>query len=260
MTPFGRLETSVNYFLGNDPAQWRTDVPVYAGVRYNDLYPGVDLEVTGGGGRVALRLRVEGAEALAVAEGGLRITTAAGEFALRFLAAVTADGLPLGLTGVHPVVEGAEVVSPFSVSPLLPPSIPAQDNPSDLLYATFLGGLGDDSGYAIAVDGAGNAYVTGSTSSVYFPTTPGAFDTSYNGDDNHDYNDAFVVQLDAAGSGLVYATFLGGGSGDGGSGIAVDAVGNTYVTGVTYSSDFPTTPGCSIRHTTAASPTPSWPS
>ena len=77
---------------------------------------------------------------------------------------------------------------------------------SALAYATFLGGSGDDYGYAIAVDGAGSAYVTGETRSSDFPTTPGAFDTSYNGG----YADAFVAKLNPAGSGLAYATFLGG--------------------------------------------------
>ena len=76
---------------------------------------------------------------------------------------------------------------------------------SELVYATFLGGSSDDVASAIAVDGAGRAYVTGSTSSTDFPTTPGAFDTSYNGG-----GDAFVAKLNPTGSGLVYATFLGG--------------------------------------------------
>jgi hypothetical protein len=105
-----------------------------------------------------------------------------------------------------------------------------------LSYATFLGGSG---GEAIAVDGAGSAYVTGFTESSDFPTTEGAFDTSYNGGDL----DTFVVKLNAAGTGLSYATFLGGSGGDVGEGIAVDGVGSAYVTGCTSSSDFPTTPG-----------------
>ena len=80
--------------------------------------------------------------------------------------------------------------------------------------------------------------MTGDTISANFPTTPGAFDTSYNGD-----SDAFVAKLNSAGSGLAYAAFLGGSGTDGGSGIAVDGVGSAYVTGGTYSANFPTTPG-----------------
>ena len=89
------------------------------------------------------------------------------------------------------------------------------------------------------MDGAGSAYVTGGTKSSDFPTTPGAFDTSYNGGNC----DAFVVKLNPAGSGLAYATFLGGSGGDYGYGIAVDGTGSAYVTGGTSSTDFPTTPG-----------------
>jgi hypothetical protein len=106
-----------------------------------------------------------------------------------------------------------------------------------LAYATFLGGSGFDYGYGIAVDGAGSAYVTGQTLSSDFPTTAGAFDTSYN------LSDAFVVKVKASGAGLTYATFLGGGYADEGNAMAVDGAGSAYVTGVTKSSDFPTTVG-----------------
>jgi hypothetical protein len=111
-------------------------------------------------------------------------------------------------------------------------------NGSSLFYGTFIGGSYSDVGYGIAVDGGGNAYVTGSTISSDFPTTTGAFDTSYNGD-----CDAFVVKLNPNGSSLSYGTFIGGSHGDYGRGIAVDGGGNAYVTGRTYSSDFPTTTG-----------------
>jgi hypothetical protein len=105
-------------------------------------------------------------------------------------------------------------------------------------YSTYLGGSGSDSGNGIAVDASGNAYVTGQTSSSDFPTTPGAFQTAYGGN-----QDAFITKLNAAGSALLYSTYLGGSGGGVGVGIAVDASGNAYVTGDTLSSDFPTTPG-----------------
>jgi hypothetical protein len=115
-----------------------------------------------------------------------------------------------------------------------------------LVYSTYLGGGNVDYGYGIAVDAAGSAYVTGSTVSNNFPTTPGAFRTSYVGS-----YDAFVTKLNAAGSALVYSTYLGGSSAVGGynagydygNGIAVDGTGNAYVTGQTWSNNFPTTPG-----------------
>jgi hypothetical protein len=89
------------------------------------------------------------------------------------------------------------------------------------------------------VDSAGAAYVAGLTDSSDFPTTPGAFDTSL----QRRYDDAFVTKLDASGSALVYSTFLGGTSSDIAEAIAVDSAGAAYVTGLTTSSDFPTTPG-----------------
>jgi hypothetical protein len=108
---------------------------------------------------------------------------------------------------------------------------------SALSYSTFLGGGGIDAGWGIAIDGSGNAYVTGRTSSTDFPTTPGAFNTSYNFMD-----DLFISKLNSTGSALSYSTFLGGGGIDAGWGIAIDGSGNAYVTGFTESSDFPTTP------------------
>lgn len=106
-----------------------------------------------------------------------------------------------------------------------------------MLYGTFLG-AGSSEGSAIAVDGVSNAYVTGYTYSTSFPTTPGAFDMSHNGG-----WDGFVTKLSASGSVLAYSTFLGSGSDDYGYSIAVDGVGSAYVTGDTWSVDFPTTPG-----------------
>ena len=108
-----------------------------------------------------------------------------------------------------------------------------------LAYATFLGGSSQDVGRAISVDGSGSAYVTGYTPSSDFPTTAGAFDTSYNGG-----YDAFVVKLNADGTGLIYATLLGGSTydyGDYGEAIVVDGAGSAYVSGLTTSSDFPAT-------------------
>jgi hypothetical protein len=104
-------------------------------------------------------------------------------------------------------------------------------------YGTYLSGSNQDRGFGIAVDGAGSAYVTGSTCSTNFPTTAGAYDTTLNN------CDAFVAKLDAAGSGLMYGTFLGGISTENGLAIGLDSSANAYVTGTTSSADFPTTPG-----------------
>jgi hypothetical protein len=110
---------------------------------------------------------------------------------------------------------------------------------SGLQYSTYLGGSGDDFGLGIALDAAGSAYVTGRSESGEFPTTAGAYDTSFNGG-----ADAFVTQLDPGGSSLAYSTYLGGPSGfDTGRGIALDSAGAAFVTGETFAADFPTTAG-----------------
>ena len=116
-----------------------------------------------------------------------------------------------------------------------------------LIYATYLGGSGDDFATSLAIDAAGNAYVAGATQSFNFPTTAGAFQKSYKGftaaDDNgfYDPGDGFVVKLNPAGNQLVYATYLGGTLNDMALGIAVDSSGDAVVVGSTESSDFPTT-------------------
>ncbi len=254
LEPFDRLDTTVSYFTGSDPARWRSDVPVWSGVRYVDIYPGVDLEITGRNehwtwrvtGRRSLAdgayhdlvLRVEGAEEVALDANHTRLQSGAGEYVLPLLGV---DGMLAASAGVVPVEANTfDVVSPF-VWPTLaespkPERLP-EDDPADLLYSTYLGGQGRDRGQDIVVDTNGYAYITGQTASSDFPTTPGAFDPTYNLS-----NDAFVVKLDATGGSLVYATYLGGNDWDEGYGIALDGSGNAHVAGWTWSDDFPTTP------------------
>jgi len=107
-----------------------------------------------------------------------------------------------------------------------------------MVWSTFLGGSNNDKANAMAVDEAGNVYLIGSTRSLEFPATPGALDTVYG-----DKTDAFVARIDAGGEALAYATYLGGSGGDRGYDIAVDASGSAYVTGFTYSGNFPVTAG-----------------
>ncbi|MCB0204054.1 MAG: SBBP repeat-containing protein [Anaerolineae bacterium] len=249
--PMGRLDTAVSYFLGNDPDQWRPEVPVWSGVRYVDLYPGVNLEFGNEAGGMtwrldarsdadlsAVRLQVDGAAIDEVTGGELKVASEVGLVAV-----------PLPQAEFVYVVQnkdgGVETASTIVVTDyhttkqLLVPD----DNPTDLLYSTFLGGNGRDSGSdfnaEIAVDRTGNTYVTGVTQSSDFPTTPGVFDPSYNGG----YEDAFVVKLNPARGDLTYAAFLGGNNWDGGSDITADGAGNAYVAGYTSSNNFPTTPG-----------------
>jgi hypothetical protein len=114
---------------------------------------------------------------------------------------------------------------------------------STLIYATYFGGSGNDSGAGIAVDAQGSAYITGETSSDDFPTTPGAFQPHFGGGRDDFVSDAFVAKLSPQGSVLMYASYLGGSDGDSGAAIAIDAMGHAYVAGTTFSDDFPTSTG-----------------
>ena len=244
------LPGDTSYFVGNDPARWRIHIPTYARVRYEALYPGVDLEYYGS--QVALeydllvaaradpariRLRVEGAEKLEVnAQGDLVLHLAGGEIRQR------KPTMYQQVAGRRYLIAGGYVlVGPQEVGVLIGPydaSRPLIIDPVVLAYSTYLGGSGEDGGNGIAVDAAGNAYVTGSTGSANFPTTTGAFQAALGGVRN-----AFVTKLNATGMTLAYSTYLGGSGNDFGFGIAVDAAGNAYVTGSTNSANFPTTPG-----------------
>jgi hypothetical protein len=241
----------VNYFLGDDPSQWRTNVPTFGRVAYNAVYPGIDLVYYGnqrqleydfvvapGADPSGIRLAFSGPDQIGLdAQGNLVLHTAGGDViqhAPVLYQQVGATRTPVAgsfrLDGnqVSFQVGSYDTGRPLVIDPVLS-------------YSTYLGGLGFDAGNAIAVDAGGNTYVTGQTGTADFPTTPGAFRTGL-GDT---YNAAFITKLNPAGTALVYSTYLGGGalSQTVGYGIAVDAGGNAYVTGETSSVDFPTTPG-----------------
>jgi hypothetical protein len=239
----------VNYFLGNDPAQWHTHVATYGQVAYRDVYPGIDLVYYGNQQQLEydfivapgtdpghIALRFAGSEGMEVnAQGDLVLHTAIGDVVQhRPVAYQTGAGGRQEVASRYEL-DGADVR--FVVG-AYDPSRPLVLDPLVLGYSTFLGGSKGDGGKGIAVDSDGNAYVTGGTSSPDFPTTPGAFQSTLNGT----YN-AFVTKLTADGSALLYSTFLGGSKNDGAYGIAVDGGGNAYVTGYTRSTDFPTTQG-----------------
>jgi hypothetical protein len=120
-----------------------------------------------------------------------------------------------------------------------------------LLYSTYLGGADDDVSNKIAVDAAGNAIIAGWTASVSFPTTAGAIRRVCAVATGGSCLDAFVAQLDHAGSGLIYSTYLGGFGDDQARGLAVDSAGNAYITGTTASTNFPATAGALSTDTTS---------
>jgi len=255
LTSEDALPGVVNYLIGNDPAQWQTNVPTSARVRYTTLYPGIDLTVygTNGGGGLeydaivapgadpaAFALAISGADAVTLDAdtGALILTTAAGEVRQHApVAYQTVNGQRQRVTaGYEMRGDGTVGFAVGEYDARLPLVIDPQVVP---VYSTFLGGSGDDQGNGIAVDTSGNAYVTGFTSSTNFPVTNGS---TYGGGSY----DAFVTKLDASGV-RVYSLYLGGSSIDAGYGIAVDASGNAWVTGTTHSTDFPVTDGSTSR-------------
>ena len=247
----------VNYFIGNDPAKWRTKIPTYAKVQYQQVYPGIDLAYYGNQGRLEydfivapgadpnqIKLAFEGPSDIRVAESGdLLLTTALGEVRMQkpVVYQLETDGHKTLVAGqyvveTHAMPLHASRQANYSVGFQLASydhTKPVVIDPV-LLYSTYLGGSGHDEGLGIAVDAAGQAYVTGGTDSTNFPTATPLQATSA------DELDTFVTKLNTAGTSLLYSTYLGGSSGDKGWGIAVDATGQAYVTGFTNSTNFPT--------------------
>ena len=243
-----------HYLIGNDPSRWRTDIPTYARVRYREVYPGVDLIYYGnrrqlesdwvvapGADPRAIRLAFEGVTRMRIdAMGDLVLRTAGGE---------VRQHKPVIYQEGQDGSEGRQVIAGRYVRRgrrQIGFQIAAYDASKPLVidpvlsYSTYLGGGGGANSPKIAVDAVGNAYLTGAAG-PNFPTTAGAFQTTFGG--GQFFTDAFVMKLNAAGTAVIYSTYLGGSMRDIGTGIAVDASGNAYVTGTTNSANFPVTPG-----------------
>jgi len=248
-----------NYFIGDDPSRWHTNITNYGRIRYHNVYPGIDLIYYGnqreleydfvvapGGDPQALRLDVDGAKKVMIdAKGDLVLHTDQGDIRLQKPVVYQDMGGVKQTIAAHYALRGKHGVG-FEVGPYDTARLLVID--PVLTYSTFLSGSGNDLAIGITVDGIGNAYVTGETSSSNFPTTVGAFQTSNKSTSptstfgNYGY-DAFVTKLNPTGTTLLYSTYLGGNLDDSGAGIAVDSLGNAYVTGRTSSTNFPTTLG-----------------
>ena len=240
-----QLPTTSNYFAGDDPTAWHTDVPTYARVKYSQVYPGIDMIYYGNQQRLEYDFVVaprSNPDSIQIGFSGIRDyeITRTGDLLLHTPAGDMRQSKPVAYQEANGVREqvsidyvsrgvnriGFQIGSYDPARPLIIDPV--------LIYSTYLGGSGFDQGYAIAVDSFGNAYATGETAAIDFPTTPGAFQTNYGG------GDAFVSKLNPQGTALVYSTYLNGASGNG---IAVDSAGNAYVTGETGAGNFPTTAG-----------------
>ena len=244
-----QLPGKANYLKGRRQ-DWRTGIATFGQVRYRDVLPGIDQVFYGRQGRLeydfvvgpgadprAIAIRLEGAKALSLSPSGdLLIGLGAGT--LRQPKPVVYQQI----AGKRRAVDASYAVRGGRVSVAVgryDRSAPLVIDPA-IEYSTYLGGTNYELGYAVAVDSSGSAYVTGTTGSVDFPTTAGAFDRSLSGASSN----AYVAKLTPAGNALVYSTYLGGTTGGAtASGIAVNAAGEAYVTGDVGGLDFPTTAG-----------------
>jgi hypothetical protein len=240
------LPGHVNYFVGNDPSKWHSNVPTSGRVSYSDVLPGIgityygtnegtleyDFVVAPGADPNDITVRFSGADDIALEGGSLLITTGNGAISQ------AAPVLYQPIEGRRVPVEGGFTLDDgelgFEVG-AYDRGYPLVIDPT-LVYSTYLGGSVGDYAQGIAVDGTGQAYVTGYTGSGDFPTngtlpayqgtSPGSFDV-------------FITKLDANGLGPIYSTYFGDTQDDYGEGIAIDAAGAAYVTGYTDSPNFP---------------------
>jgi hypothetical protein len=243
------LPGKANYFIGNDPHKWRVNVPMFARVRYRNVYPGIDLVyygdqrqieydfvVASGADPSRIQIGIHGAQMVRCDEHGDLVLAMDGRgSAIRWHKPVVyqeKDDVRQEITA-HYAIRGVNRVG-FEVGEYDPRRSLFID---PLIYSTYLGGSDFDRGYGVAVDTSGNVYVTGCTYSTDFPTANAVQSAEADGGV---YGDAFVTKLNPTGSALVYSTYLGGSGSECGNGIAVDSAGNAYVTGSTTSTDFPT--------------------
>jgi YVTN family beta-propeller protein len=244
VTGVDRLPGSSNYFIGNDPAKWRTQVPFYAKVLYSGIYRGIDLVYYGnqreleydfviapGADPKQIRIGVQGATRAFVDNNGDVVMRNQGrDVRMRAPRLYQRMNGRLREVAGRYRLRGREVgfeVGTFDRSqPLIIDPV--------LSYSTYLGGSAGDEVDAIAVDSSGNAYITGFTNSTDFP---GIGATSFQSSPSH----FFVAKLNPTGTAILYATYLGSSGVDQVQGIAVDSSGDAYVAGYTNGTNFPTT-------------------
>ena len=248
--PEQRLPGVHHYFLGDDPARWRSDVPLHGSVRMAGLYPGVDVRARSADGHfeydllvdpgadlTSVQVEVEGAEGLRIdADGALIMetmlgpvrqpvpktwqVTARGERREVACCYVLLDEQRFGFRAAGWDRDHALVVDP------------------GLIWSTFLGESGWDDARAMSLGPTGSVTVAGTTASPMFPTTPGAYDTTQNG-----ASDAYVTRLDGTGGSMLWSTFLGGSGDDYVRALELDSTGAVNLVGATDSTTFPTTSG-----------------
>jgi len=239
----------VNYFIGNDRSKWRSNISTYGAVTYKDVYKNIDIKFYGnnrqlehdvivrpGGDFSKVKFSYKGVQGLKVTkDGGLEVSLKEGKiFEKKPLIYQVIKGKRVVVDGSYIIFKSNEKTFTYGFD------VASYDKTKEividpvLVYSTYLGGNANDEGWTIAVDGAGAVYVAGETDSTTFPTVS-PIQAVYGGG----LADAFVTKINPAGTALVYSTYLGGSFDDYASAIAVDASGNAYITGSTYSTDFP---------------------
>ncbi len=239
-----KLVTTSNYFLNNNEKQWQTNVENFAKVQYQNIYPGIDIAYYGNQRQLEydlivspytnpdiINLQFSEAQNLTINnEGDLVITVNEQEFYKKKpYAYQEINGVKQLVTTNYIVKENNKIsfeLGSYDVSQqlIIDPVIG---------YSTYLGGTGSDFSNAIAIDTTGNAYIVGYTESLNFPTN-NPQQRSISGK-----NDLFISKLNATGSSLAFSTYIGGSDEDFGNAIAIDSKGNVYITGYTFSNNFP---------------------
>jgi hypothetical protein len=240
-----KQEGYYNYFIGNDPSKHASYVGLYKEAVVKNVYNGIDLRyyfdkgylrydfvVQPGADPSQIKFQLEGEFKEYLKNNTLCYTTRFGEVQMQDLY-VYQQGDKKQVQAKFTQQNGAWQfqLSNYdkSQSLIIDP----------LIYSTYIGGSIGDSGYGIALDGIGNAYITGNTYSANYDITPGAFQTTNGG-----FVDVFVTKLNSMGTGLIYSTYIGGSDDDEeGYSISIDGSGNAYITGNTESTDYDITPG-----------------
>ncbi len=246
------LPGKVNYFIGNDPTKWQTDVHTFAQVKYAGVYPGIDLIFYGkenhleydfivgpGANPAAIALKVNGARRMRIdSRGDVVVSVRGGEVRLQKPSIYQqVNGKRREVAGSYTIADNHRVTF----------SVPSYDRNQPLVldpvldYSTYVGGTSDDNATGIAVDGNGDAFISGITSSTDFPTTSNGFIQQPLTANVSPAVAAFVAELNPAGNTVVYSSYIAGSTpGETAFGVAVDSTGKVYLTGQTLSPDFPT--------------------
>lgn len=260
LVPLDQLPGQVNYFNSNDHKNWHTGIGTWKSVRYQNVYPGIDLVFWGnqqhlefdfiaaaGADPSRIRFHIDGADTSLNAGGDVSLKTGDETITLRKpVLYQTVNGGRTPVDGHFTISKSGDIA--FACGRFDRSRALVIDPVLD--YASYLGGTGDNVITGVASNAAGEAFVTGWTDALiastgsYFPTTPGVVGPSQRGCSGSSCNvvaaqDAFVSRISADGTHLIYSTYLGGSAQDQARAITVDAGNNAYITGFTYSTDFP---------------------